>query len=134
MNGKRAEFTAARDKLAAQAERAGLLAVSDPIAYLQYAYYSPALRPRLVYLCSPQLALRYKGSNTTDLGLLILSRWSDLNVADCEEFVAAHPTFMVHDRGGWLAAALAERDLLLTKKPHNLLEVRALERADVARP
>ena len=123
MEGKRAEFAAAHDRLARQAERAGVLAVSDPLAYLQHAYYAPALRPRLVYLCSPRLALRYKGSNTTDLALLLLSRWSDLNVLDCEEFVAAHREFAVHDRGGWLAAALADRDLLLTKKPHNLLEV-----------
>ena len=134
MDGKRAEFAAACERLAVQAERAGVLAVSDPIAYLQYAYYAPGLRPRLVYLCSPRLALRYKGSNTTDLALLILSRWSDLNVADCEEFVAAHRTFTVHDRGGWLSAALAERDLQLTKRPHNLLEVRVPDSSEVARP
>jgi hypothetical protein len=133
MDGKWAEFAAAHRGLAAQAEREGLLAVSDPLAYLQHAYYAtPAVRTRLVYLCSPKLALHYKGTNTTDLGLLILSRWSDLNVVDCEEFIATHREFAVHDHGGWLAAALADRDLCLAKRPNNLLEVSTPAGAGVA--
>jgi len=38
--------------------------------------------------------------------------------------VDAERRFLVYDRGGWLGAALADRDLQLRKKPNDFLEVR----------
>ena len=128
MEGKRHDLEAVCAQLARQAEGGAVVAVSDPLRYLQFAYYAPeSLRARMVYLSSSAMALRYKGHDTTDRALSILGQWADLNVVDYEAFVAAHRRFHIYDRGGWLAAALTDRDWRLHKKPHDFLDVRGPE-------
>jgi hypothetical protein len=102
------------------------LIVSDSLTYLQLAYYAPEpLAARLTYLNSPKLSRRYKGYDTDEVALGLLRQWVGLNVVDYDEFVASHRAFLVYDRGSWLPSALVGGDLQVTKKPNQLLQVRA---------
>jgi len=62
METKRHDLEQVCAQLGRQAGARAPVAVSDPLRYLQLAYYGPpSLRARLVYLSSPAMAMRYKG-------------------------------------------------------------------------
>lgn len=72
------------------------IAISPAIFYLPFQHYSPpALRERTFYLTSIGDALRLDGTDTGDRGLLAYSRRYPLQVPGYQEFVQAHPEFLL---------------------------------------
>jgi hypothetical protein len=88
----------------------GPTAMTGGLTYLQLWYYAPpALKPRLVYVADPSSARRLTGSDTIDLGLLALSRWTTVGAVPFEAFTSQHRTFRVYAYGsGWLLDKLRE--------------------------
>jgi hypothetical protein len=88
----------------------GPTAITGGLTYLQLWYYAPAaLKPRLVYIADPSSARRLTGSDTIDLGLLALSRWTTVGAVPFAGFRLQHRTFRVYAYGsGWLLDRLRE--------------------------
>jgi len=81
------------------------------LTFLQLWYYAPAsVQSRLVYLASPDSAIRLTGSDTFDRGYLALSRWTRVPAQPCAPFVAEHDEFRVYQAGaGWLLTELQQQ-------------------------
>lgn len=88
----------------------GPTAITGGLTFLQLWYYAPpALKPRLVYVADPASARRLTGSDTIDLGLLALSRWTTVGAVPFDAFTSQHRTFRVYAYGsGWLLDRLRE--------------------------
>lgn len=101
----------ARRPLLAQAlARGEQVCVTGGLMYLQLWYYAPPLvRSRLCYLADPAAARRLANTDSFDVGLLALRRWTAVTVRDYGPFVEAHPAFTVYAAGsGWLLQRLVE--------------------------
>jgi hypothetical protein len=73
---------------------------SDPIDYLQLAYYaSPEGRRRLVFLADVPAAIAYVGSDTADKCLLALRSYLPLQVYDFAAFAGNHAEFLLYSDG-----------------------------------
>lgn len=89
------------------------IAVAHPHDFLELSHYAPPdLRARLRYLSSSALALRYLGTDSTENGLIVMSRFAPLHVRPYRTFVASGRPFLVFvDPGAgperWLPRALA---------------------------
>ncbi len=71
--------------------------VSDAIDYLPVIYYaSPEWRKRLVMLVDPPEAVKYVGSNSTDIEMQLMRDYSPFQVYDFQPFVAQHPVFLLY--------------------------------------
>jgi hypothetical protein len=99
---------ATRPTLARELETPGPIAVTGGLVFLQLWYYAgPDRRDRLVYLADPRRASRRLGSNTIDVGLLALARWTDAPVWPYDGFLLEHAEYRVYEHGsGWLVAEL----------------------------
>ena len=88
----------------------GPTAITGGLTYLQLWYYAPPeLKPRLVYVADPPSARRLTRSDTIDLGLLALSRWTTVGAVPFDTFTSQHKTFRVYAYGsGWLLEKLRE--------------------------
>ena len=100
----------ARPVLTAALKSPGPTAITGGLTYLQLWYYAPPeLKPRLVYVADPPSARRLTRSDTIDLGLLALSRWTTVGAVPFDVFSAQHRTFRVYAYGsGWLLDRLRE--------------------------
>jgi hypothetical protein len=101
---------AARPVLADALKSPGPTAITGGLTYLQLWYYAPPeLKPRLVYVADPSSARRLTRSDTIDLGLLALSRWTTVGAVPFDVFTAQHRVFRVYAYGsGWLLDRLRE--------------------------
>jgi hypothetical protein len=99
-----------RPVLADALKSPGPTAITGGLTYLQLWYYAPpALKPRLVYVADPPSARRLARSDTIDLGLLALSRWTTVGAVPFDVFTTQHRTFRVYAYGsGWLLDRLRE--------------------------
>jgi hypothetical protein len=88
----------------------GPTAITGGLTFLQLWYYAdPQLKSRLVYVADPVSARQYTRSDTIDLGLLALSRWSAVNAVPFDSFAQQHQTFRVYAYGsGWLLQKLRD--------------------------
>ena len=88
----------------------GPTAITGGLTYLQLWYYAPPeLKPRLVYVADPSSARRLTRSDTIDLGLLALSRWTTVGAVPFDVFASQHKSFRVYAYGsGWLLDKLRE--------------------------
>lgn len=71
--------------------------VSDAIQYLPLIYYaSPEWRNRLVMIVDPTEAVKYVGSNSTDIEMQVMRDYSPFQVYDFQPFAAQHPAFLLY--------------------------------------
>ncbi len=72
--------------------------VADPHSFVVLSHYAaPELRPSLVYLADPVLALKYLGHNSIERGMLdLIGPWFGMHVVRYREFMQAHPAFLVY--------------------------------------
>lgn len=86
--------------------------VAHPHDYLELQRYAPPpVRARLRYVSSRRLSLRYLGTTSTEDGLIVMSRFTRLDLRPYEQFVSAHRPFLVFVNPGagprlWLVRAL----------------------------
>lgn len=101
---------AERPALVQGLERGEQVCVTGGLMYLQYWYYAPErLKPRLHYLVDPAAARRLMATDSFDIGLSALRRWSTVSAPDYDRFISAHPRFLVYGAGsGWLLDRLGE--------------------------
>jgi hypothetical protein len=89
------------------------IVVSNSIMYLPMAYYTPAdSSGRLYAVADPRAAITFtpSKSDSVDLALLVLRRYSPLQVEDYPGFVSRHREFLLVLGGGgfdWWPARLA---------------------------
>jgi hypothetical protein len=78
--------------------------------YLQLWYYTPPMqRARLSYLVDAPAARRITGTDSLDVGIAALARWTAVGAWEYDRFVAAHPRFSIYGAGsGWLLQRLSE--------------------------
>jgi hypothetical protein len=70
--------------------------ISDGLVFLELSYYArPSLRERIVYSCSPELDLRYYGSDVVALSVLALSRHVKLSLQNYDAILAEYPRFVL---------------------------------------
>jgi uncharacterized membrane protein len=102
---RNADLEAYVKMLRSDPERQLPLVVADPHYFTILSHYAPPdVRPRLVYLADPNLALKRLGHNSVERGMLDLVKpWFRMNVADYNTFVAEHPRFLVFGNFGVLA-------------------------------
>lgn len=75
--------------------------IASGLDYLPMAYYTPPDIGRRLYLITdPPAALRYSGSDSIDLALLILRRYAPLQVEDYSSFSSRHRQFLLVVHGG----------------------------------
>jgi len=88
----------------------GPTAVTGGLTFLQLWYYAPPeLKSRLVYVASPEHALRYLGTDTIDRGYQALARWTPVPVTTLEALNPRHAEVRVYAYGsGWLLQALRD--------------------------
>jgi len=87
----------------AAAVDAAPVVVSDPIVYLQFAYYAaPDVAARLVCLVPPERQIRKAGYATAELGLLRLKTIAPLRMEDFDTFMAKRQPFQVFGPPAWL--------------------------------
>jgi hypothetical protein len=116
----RAYATREANAIAAQQRAFDLpVVISDGIRYLQVAYYAPAdVSRKLFVIADPRAAVAsttYK-SDSVDLQLLVLRRYSSLQVEEYPGFVSSHPEFLLVLGGGefdWWPARLAHEGYAL---------------------
>ena len=85
------------------------IALASPQTFLQTVHYGPPeLTRRIVYLDSPKLSGRFRGSETDDMALLAMRRVSSvpIRIEDYSTFTTTHRRFLVYGQGGWLVPAL----------------------------
>jgi hypothetical protein len=99
-----------RPALVASLKTPGPTAVSGGLTYLQLWFYAPPqIKSRLMYIADPELARRYTGSDTIDLGFQALARWTPVNVASWNAFTERNSEFRVYAFGsGWLVEQLRD--------------------------
>lgn len=74
--------------------------VSSGIDYLPMTYYGSADAQQHLYaLADPQAAVRFANSDSVDLGLLVLRRYSELQVEEYSSFASKHREFLLFSRG-----------------------------------
>ena len=79
------------------------IVVSDPIVYLQIAYYAaPDVAARLVCLVPPERQIRKAGYATAELGLLRLRTITPLTMEDFDAFLAKRQRFELFGPPAWL--------------------------------
>jgi hypothetical protein len=92
-------------QLSSQASSLGLpLVVSDGMSYLPMAYYSDQLKSARIYaLTDPRAAVVFSGSDSVDLGLMVMRDFYPLHVESFESFKSAHREFILvaGDGGTW---------------------------------
>jgi hypothetical protein len=67
------------------------------------------LKKRLVYIADSDQAVRFTGSYTVDLCLLLLRSRAGLTVEHYATFTKTHPSFtLVHESANWVLKQLAE--------------------------
>jgi hypothetical protein len=72
------------------------IAVANPLAFTQMAYYgTPQLASRLVYLSNPQIVVQYPDF-VPELALRSLREWAPLRVEEYRPFLAAHARFWLY--------------------------------------
>ena len=82
--------------------------VTGGIQFLQLWYYTPPeLRNHVWYVADPELALKYLGSNTIDLGYAKLVHWSPVNVKSARDLMAQQEFVLYDDGSGWLPQSLS---------------------------
>jgi hypothetical protein len=93
----------------------GPTAITGGLTFLQLWYYADAQqKSRLVYAADPASARDYMKSDTTDRGLLALSRWTAVNAVPFDVFTQQHRQFRVYAYGsGWLLDKLRDSDASL---------------------
>jgi hypothetical protein len=114
-----ADLEASIDLLRSDPERQLPLVVADPHNFTILSHYAPPdVRPRLVYLADPNLAMKRLGHNSVERGMLDLVKpWFRMNVADYNTFVAEQPRFLVYGNYGvlgflnWLLPELQARGM-----------------------
>lgn len=108
----------------------GPTAITGGLTFLQLWYYAdPQQKSRLVYLTDAASARRYTRSDTTDRGLLALSRWTAVNAMPFEVFTQQHRQFRLYAYGsGWLLDRLRDSNASLEE-----LETEASARLYVVR-
>jgi hypothetical protein len=86
------------EKLVASAGHPDLLVVvSNGLAFLPLVYYAaPEWKHRFVYLYDPEKALRYVGTDNVDKVDRNLLGYFPLEIPNYDEFVRAHPTFLLY--------------------------------------
>jgi hypothetical protein len=86
--------------------------MSDNTRFHRLSFYARRdLGSRLVFLADPEKSIRYLGFDTVDRGLLHLNPWFPLNVRWFQDWVAAHPSFLLWTFIGdwnWMPNALAD--------------------------
>jgi 4-amino-4-deoxy-L-arabinose transferase-like glycosyltransferase len=89
------------EKLVSSAGHSDLpVLVSDGVDYVQFAYYaSPEWRERFVGAVDPLKAIRYKGTDSLDLQLPLLTCCLPLQIYKFDLFAAQHPEFLVYSGG-----------------------------------
>ena len=79
------------------------IVIASPHAFLQLTYYAPPdLTSRLVYLAAPEEAMRYLETDTPEVGVVEFRRWTSLQVEPYQEYIRAHPRFLLYTRGPWV--------------------------------
>lgn len=106
---------AARPLLVRSLEMPGRTVAAGQLWFLQLWFYAPpALKPRVVYLADPDLALRYTGSDIVDRNYMALARWTPVPIERFDTFVDHHTGFRVYSAGaGWLLDGLRDQGALV---------------------
>jgi hypothetical protein len=102
---------AARPLFVRSLQMPGRTVAAGQLWFLQLWFYAPpALKPRVVYLADPDLALRYTGSDIVDRNYLALARWTPVPVERFDTFVDHNAGFRVYSAGaGWLLDRLRDQ-------------------------
>ncbi|HXE80753.1 MAG TPA: glycosyltransferase family 39 protein [Vicinamibacterales bacterium] len=105
--------------------------IADPHTFTVVWHYGETIRPRLVYLADPDLALKHLGHNSVERGMLDLVKpWFGMRVEPFERFIAEHDRFLVYGDFvrraflNWLLPELHARGLrteLLNRAGDNML-------------
>ena len=98
--------------LARHAEPDLPVVISSGLRYLPMAYYTPAgASSRLYAITEPEEALKFAGTDSVDLALLVLRRYFPLQVEDYGDFAPSHREFILVSASGqwfdWWPARLA---------------------------
>jgi Dolichyl-phosphate-mannose-protein mannosyltransferase len=74
------------------------LVVADPQTFTELSHYgAPDIRQRIVYLADPDLALKHRGTNSVERGMLDLVRpWFRMHVVPFRPFIEQHDRFLVY--------------------------------------
>lgn len=105
----------ARPLLVTALKSPGPTAITGGLTFLQLWYYAdPQQKSRLVYVADPASARRYVRTDTIDLGLLALSRWTAVNAVPLDSFIQQHRQFRLYAYGsGWLLDKLRDSNASL---------------------
>jgi hypothetical protein len=95
------------------------IVVADPQTFVVLSHYARAdIRPRLVYLADPALALRQLGHNSVERGMLdLIGPWFRMRVEPFGSFLAEQRRFLVYGDFvrlsflNWLLPELRERGM-----------------------
>lgn len=119
-------------RTAAAAEMGGILAryrdpdlpivISSGMKYLPMAYYTPIdSRRRLFAVTDPRASVKFAGTDSVDLALLVLRRYFPLQVEDFGEFASRHRQFLLLAGNGtefdWWPARLSQDGYTLSLLP-----------------
>ena len=106
---------AARPLLVRSLEMPERTVAAGQLWFLQLWYYAPpSLKPRVVYLADPDLALRYTGSDIVDRNYVALARWTPVPVERFDRFVDRTGAFRVYSAGaGWLLDCLRDQGAIV---------------------
>jgi len=106
---------AARPLLVRSLQMPGRTVAAGQLWFLQLWFYAPpTLKPRVVYLADPDLALRYTGSDIVDRNYLALARWTPVPIERFDTFIDHNPGFRVYSAGaGWLLDGLRDHGALV---------------------
>jgi hypothetical protein len=101
---------AERPALGAMLHRGETVCITGGLMFLQFWYYTPPMqKARLCYLVDPAAARRIMGTDSFDIGIATLARWTAVGGWEYERFVETHPRFVVYAAGsGWLLDKLRE--------------------------
>ena len=84
--------------------------LGNPFLFIQMSYFAgEPLQKRLVYIADSDQAVRFTGSDTVDLCLLLVRSRAGLTVEHYATFTKTHPSFtLVHESANWVLKKLAE--------------------------
>ena len=90
--------------------------VATAKAFFEIAHYAPVeMTRRLVYLYDRKAALRYLGTDTSDVDFPLICRSAGLNCQDYTAFTDNHPEFLLYQTSrDWLFPKLADDKASLT--------------------
>jgi hypothetical protein len=95
------------------------VAVDSGDAYLQIMYYaSPELTKRLVRVVNPEAAVRWTGTDTSEIGYLLFRQFFPWRIEESERFLTVHKKFFVLLDGSNFTVFTWLRQYLLEKKYH----------------